>query len=359
MADEGLVELTIQTIATDASSGNPVMILTDREKARYLPIWIGKFEAEAIVSELEGKATPRPMTHVLFRRTIEAIGGKVLRAVITDLQEQTYFAQVVLAVDGREQVMDARPSDAVALAMGFKAPLFATLEVMKRCAIHNDNARVVAEAADRPKVDVVRFGYAEPAPWPDYREVREPVAALQAPAVLGIPLAGEANPRVWAITGSNWALFRADVTESIGGRAGPAIRLPYDLKRFQWPMVMLRLDPSQTWSAARLCFDLHGPDDTRFGAPIECEVVVAGARGQYHAHVPAPIAPGWTAITLDLMRPDWSFKREGGRVKHADDRDGVAADLAVIGPLNLVTVMLNGWERAEAGTLYLSNLRIE
>jgi bifunctional DNase/RNase len=132
-----MVEMKIKIIALEQETKNPVMFLTDLEDKHFLMIWIGGFEAQAIISEMDGVSVPRPMTHDLMKAVMEQLGGKVKRVVINDLQDQTFFARIVVEREGREMEIDARPSDSVALALRFKAPIFVTENVMLQAALPN------------------------------------------------------------------------------------------------------------------------------------------------------------------------------------------------------------------------------
>jgi len=137
-----MIEMKVKTIALDSESKGPVMILTDIDEKRFLPIWIGSFEAAAIIDEVEGNNRTRPMTHDLTKSLLEHLNAKVLRVVINELQESTYFAQMIVESDGKETAFDARPSDSVALAVRFKAPIFVTEHVIQKASI-----------ADKAKLD--------------------------------------------------------------------------------------------------------------------------------------------------------------------------------------------------------------
>ena len=119
-----MVEMKVKTIAVDAETRHPVMILTDADEKHYLPIWIGNNEAQAILSEMEGLASPRPMTHDLIKTLLEQFNTGIKRVIVNDLQDSTYFARIVMEIEGKESEIDARPSDSVALALRFKAPIF-------------------------------------------------------------------------------------------------------------------------------------------------------------------------------------------------------------------------------------------
>ena len=130
-----MIEMKVKTIAMDTESKTPVMILTDMDERRFLPIWIGNFEAAAIVDELEGNPRPRPMTHDLLKIIMQMFNTRLRRVVINDLQDSTYYARLVLESDGKETEVDARPSDSVALALRFKAPVFVTENVVQAASI--------------------------------------------------------------------------------------------------------------------------------------------------------------------------------------------------------------------------------
>lgn len=130
-----MIEMKVKTIAMDTESKTPVMILTDLDERRFLPIWIGNFEAAAIVDELEGNPRARPMTHDLLKIICQMFNTRLRRVVVNDLQESTYFARLVLETDGKETEIDARPSDSVALALRFKAPIFVTEKVIQAASI--------------------------------------------------------------------------------------------------------------------------------------------------------------------------------------------------------------------------------
>ena len=129
-----MVEMKVKVIAVDAETKFPIMLLTDVDEKHFLPIYIGIFEAHAIITEMEGTNSPRPMTHDLMKAILDHVNTKVMRIVINDMQESTYFARIILDVGGKEVEIDARPSDSVALALRFKAPIFVTENVVTQAA---------------------------------------------------------------------------------------------------------------------------------------------------------------------------------------------------------------------------------
>jgi bifunctional DNase/RNase len=126
-----MIEMKVKTIAADMEKHHPVMILTDAEEKRYLPIWIGGPEAYAILLELQGTPQPRPLTHDLLKNVIEGLRSRVKHIVVNDLQDSTYFARIILEIDGKEVEIDARPSDSIALALRCQAPIYVSEKVMQ------------------------------------------------------------------------------------------------------------------------------------------------------------------------------------------------------------------------------------
>ena len=126
------VEMKVRGLALDPMSNMPIIILRDEEDKRSLPIWVGIFEANAIALELEKVPTARPMTHDLIKNILEAIDARVLKVVVTDLRDNTFFAELHLQVGSHEYTVDSRPSDAIALALRVSAPIYVDEEVVRK-----------------------------------------------------------------------------------------------------------------------------------------------------------------------------------------------------------------------------------
>jgi hypothetical protein len=124
------IEMSIKGLMVDPVTNMPIVILRDKEGQRVLPIWVGIFEANAIALQIENVATPRPMTHDLLRNVIQDLKGTVQKIVVSDLQENTFFALIYLVVNGETVAVDARPSDAIALALRAHAPIFVEEKVI-------------------------------------------------------------------------------------------------------------------------------------------------------------------------------------------------------------------------------------
>jgi uncharacterized protein len=126
------IRMEIKGLMLDPSTNNPIVILQEAAGERQLPIWIGVFEANAIALNLDGFQPPRPMSHDLLRTAIETLGGEVERIVISDLRDSTFYAIIQIVQAGEVKSLDARPSDAIALAVRAQAPIFVTEEVLEK-----------------------------------------------------------------------------------------------------------------------------------------------------------------------------------------------------------------------------------
>ncbi len=141
-----LIEMSIKGLMVDPITNMPIVILKDKGGDRVLPIWVGIFEANAIALQIENIATPRPMTHDLLRNIITDLEGHVDRVVVSDLKDNTFYALIHLTVRGERVTIDARPSDAIALALRTRSPILVEETVI-------DNAKTVDFTADRTDND--------------------------------------------------------------------------------------------------------------------------------------------------------------------------------------------------------------
>ena len=139
------VEMQIKGLMVDPVTNMPIVILKDATESRVLPIWVGIFEANAIALKVEEIATPRPMTHDLLCSLLEALGAKVEKIVVSDLRDNTYFALLHLLVDGQPVTVDARPSDALALALRTGASIFVEEAVLDSADIEGGSTSSDAE----------------------------------------------------------------------------------------------------------------------------------------------------------------------------------------------------------------------
>ena len=141
------VEMKIKGLMIDPVSNMPIIVLKNSTGESVLPIWVGIFEANAIAMQLESVVSPRPMTHDLLKNVIEGLSAQVRRIVISDLKENTFFAQIELLRDGEPMAIDARPSDAMALALRVQAPIFVEQDVLDKSSTAGEDSG--AEEAER------------------------------------------------------------------------------------------------------------------------------------------------------------------------------------------------------------------
>lgn len=130
-----MVEVTIHSIRVSPMNYQHVVILKEATGEHYLPIWIGPAEANAIGAKLQGGAVPRSLTHDLLYSVIEALGAKVNSVIITDLRSDTFYAKIILNVDGQQIEVDSRPSDAVALAIRAEVPMYVEEAVLDKAGV--------------------------------------------------------------------------------------------------------------------------------------------------------------------------------------------------------------------------------
>jgi bifunctional DNase/RNase len=136
--DDGLVEMVVESVRVHMLSSRHVVILKEVDRDRYLPIWIGPWEASAIAMKLQGLTPERPLTHDLFATTLEELGARIDRVVISELADETFHARILLQRDGRTIEVDARPSDALALAVRSGVRIFAADAVLEQAALGGD-----------------------------------------------------------------------------------------------------------------------------------------------------------------------------------------------------------------------------
>ncbi len=130
-----MVELTIDSIRVSLMNYQRVVMLKEKIAERYLPIWIGPAEADAIAVKLQGVTVSRPLTHDLLRTVINTLGATINSIIVSDLKNDTFFAKVILKVDGGQMEIDSRPSDALALAVRAEVPIYAEEAVLDKASI--------------------------------------------------------------------------------------------------------------------------------------------------------------------------------------------------------------------------------
>jgi len=137
-----LIEMSIKGLMVDSVTNMPIVVLRDKAGGRVLPIWVGIFEANAIALQIDNVTTARPMTHDLLRNVIHDLNASVEKIVVCDLQDNTFYALIYLGLAGGTVAIDARPSDALALALRTRAPIFVEESVI-------DNAKPIDLPTDK------------------------------------------------------------------------------------------------------------------------------------------------------------------------------------------------------------------
>ncbi len=133
-----MIEMIVDRVQVSLMSQHRLVVLRDTQDERYLPIWIGTFESEAITLELQGMLRERPLTHDLLKATITKMGGVVRHIFINNLSNDVFYAQIIIEVNGDTIDIDSRPSDAIALAVRLKAPIYVDNQVMDKAGIRPD-----------------------------------------------------------------------------------------------------------------------------------------------------------------------------------------------------------------------------
>ena len=143
-----LIEMSIKGLMIDPITNMPIVILRDSENQRVLPIWVGPVEANAIALQIENVAPPRPMTHDLLKNVLVELGASLSRVVITNLRDNTFYAYLELRRSEETILVDARPSDAIALSLRTKAPVFVDSRVLEQA----KSVDVTSEQADQERL---------------------------------------------------------------------------------------------------------------------------------------------------------------------------------------------------------------
>lgn len=146
-------EMVVESIRVSVMNYQRVVILKEKYAERYLPIWIGPAEADAIAIKLQNVSAPRPLTHDLLFAVINALGASVNFILVSELRQETFYAKLFLRVNGKDLVLDCRPSDAIALAVRANAPIYAEEEVLEKAGIYLDRetGKPVSHKPQEPK----------------------------------------------------------------------------------------------------------------------------------------------------------------------------------------------------------------
>jgi bifunctional DNase/RNase len=150
-----VIEVFVESIRVNMTNYRRVVMLKEKTSPRYLPIWIGHFEADAIAIPMQNVPVQRPLTHDLLKGVIEQLGGKLTQVVINELADETFFAKLIVDAGGRHVEVDARPSDAIALAIRAKVPIYVEESVFEQAGLvfENEESEGEVEAEEATEID--------------------------------------------------------------------------------------------------------------------------------------------------------------------------------------------------------------
>jgi uncharacterized protein len=151
-----MIELNVYSVFYSLLSRHRVVLLKEAVGERFLPIWIGMFESEAIAMRLQGTAVPRPLTHDLLANIVAELGGTLQYIIINDLNDSTFYARIAIEHEGELQLVDSRPSDAIALAVRSSVPIYVEANVMDKAGIVPSPEIRAAATAKPDQLDVFR-----------------------------------------------------------------------------------------------------------------------------------------------------------------------------------------------------------
>ena len=150
-----MIKLSVHSVLYSLLTRHRIVLLRDDEVERFLPIWIGTNESDAIAMPLQGNSVFRPLTHDLLVNMISELGGEIQHVVVDDLRNNTFYAKIAIRLDGKVQLVDSRPSDAIAVAVRSKVPIYADVSVMGKAAI-SVSPEIRSGIDDQDQLDVFR-----------------------------------------------------------------------------------------------------------------------------------------------------------------------------------------------------------
>ncbi len=153
--DSDLIPVSIDSIRVSLVSPHRIVVLKDSDD-RFLPIWIGPFEADAISIALQGNQVARPLTHDLLKAIIHEVGGTPSHIAVTELRDDTFYAQIVMQLNNKRLELDSRPSDAIALAVRLQIPIYVSEDVMDKASIRPSQNQENATPEEDEKLDAFR-----------------------------------------------------------------------------------------------------------------------------------------------------------------------------------------------------------
>ena len=172
MADTEFIRMKVHGLRLDPVTKTPILLLHNEEETTILPIWVGLLEATSMATELEGIKMSRPMTHDLLKRLIEECGAQVSRVEVTALRENTFYAVIHFEINGSPHTIDARPSDAISLALRTKSPIYVARQVLE--AHIAESERAVPDDEETGEPNERNLSTVAPEQWGDILEELDP-----------------------------------------------------------------------------------------------------------------------------------------------------------------------------------------
>ena len=167
-----MIEMVVDSIRVSLMNYQRVVILKEKATDRYLPIWIGAPEADAIAVKLQSVSVPRPMTHDLMNTIVDALGASINSIIVSELKNDTFYAKIILNIDGEQMEVDSRPSDAIALAVRVEAPIYVEEGVLDKAGIllDKETGKLLSETSETDKIDGKRISEEEMKKLSAYQE---------------------------------------------------------------------------------------------------------------------------------------------------------------------------------------------
>jgi len=209
-----MIPVRVSRLAMDGTTGTNLVVLQELNGTRMLPIWIGRAEAEAIARHLEGLPNERPLTHDLARALVASLGGLIKRVTVTHVSENTFFAQLVVEHNGTDILIDARPSDAIALALRADAPMFAAEALLAHYPSLDDdeNAEGGAQSGEEPEMlempEIPGFTSAEQDELSSANDVEHDDGGYQSPSATGKPASSDLQRYLEQLRPEDFGKFR-------------------------------------------------------------------------------------------------------------------------------------------------------
>jgi bifunctional DNase/RNase len=171
---EGFIKMSVGGLTLDPVTKTPIVVLKDEAESLNLPIWIGLLEATSMATELEGVKMARPMTHDLLRELLDRFGASVESIEVTELRENTFYAVIHIDIAGKHVAIDARPSDAISLALRTESPIYVSHQVLEASSILNEENAAAEEDEEGAETTGHDLSDVAPEQWADILENLDP-----------------------------------------------------------------------------------------------------------------------------------------------------------------------------------------